>query len=147
MPAGRRCAPSACGRWPRASRDTGPATAAGRRSGTPPDHQGTVWPWLIGLDAAWRTGVPIGAALADGLALHLHEWGFGSVSETADGDPPHVGTGCPFQAWSVAELARVWPQLAGGSDAANNWAQKRASMSIRGLADVGDVARSVLESS
>jgi predicted glycogen debranching enzyme len=83
-------------------------------------HQGTVWPWLIGpyADAARRTGAPVGAGLADGFALHLHEWGLGSVSETADGDPPHAGTGCPFQAWSVAELLRVWPQLASGSDAA-----------------------------
>ena len=35
------------------------------------------------------------------------EWGLGSVSETADGDPPHAATGCPFQAWSVAEVLRV----------------------------------------
>ena len=38
---------------------------------------------------------------------HLGEWGIGSVSETADGDPPHAATGCPFQAWSVAELLRA----------------------------------------
>jgi glycogen debranching enzyme len=29
------------------------------------------------------------------------------VSETADGDAPHGATGCPFQAWSVAELLRA----------------------------------------
>jgi glycogen debranching enzyme len=29
------------------------------------------------------------------------------VSETADGDAPHLATGCPFQAWSVAELIRA----------------------------------------
>jgi glycogen debranching enzyme len=39
-------------------------------------------------------------------AAHLHEWGLRSVSETADGDAPHLATGCPFQAWSVAELLR-----------------------------------------
>ena len=33
--------------------------------------------------------------------------GAGSVSETADGDAPHAATGCPFQAWSVAETLRV----------------------------------------
>jgi glycogen debranching enzyme len=33
-------------------------------------------------------------------------------SETADGDPPHAATGCPFQAWSVAEVLRV-SKLAG----------------------------------
>ena len=75
-------------------------------------HQGTVWPWLIGpyADAARRAGVGVGT-LAGGLALHLREWGLGSVSETADGDAPHAATGCPFQAWSVAELLRVWPFL------------------------------------
>jgi predicted glycogen debranching enzyme len=66
-------------------------------------HQGTVWPWLIGpyVDASGDL-----AALA-GLEAHLGEWGLGSVSETADGAAPHAATGCPFQAWSVAELLRV----------------------------------------
>jgi predicted glycogen debranching enzyme len=71
-------------------------------------HQGTVWPWLIGpyVDAARRAGRDP-AGLLDGLELHLAEFGLGSVSETADGDAPHATTGCPFQAWSVAELLRV----------------------------------------
>lgn len=71
-------------------------------------HQGTVWPWLIGpfVDAVRRVGGDEGGLL-EGLELHLPEWGLGSVSETADGDPPHHATGCPFQAWSVAELLRV----------------------------------------
>jgi glycogen debranching enzyme len=43
----------------------------------------------------------------DGLELHLGEFGLGSVSETLDGDEPHAATGCPFQAWSVAELIRA----------------------------------------
>jgi predicted glycogen debranching enzyme len=71
-------------------------------------HQGTVWPWLIGpyVEAALRTGVPVAGVLA-GLEQHLWEWGLGSVSETADGDPPHRATGCPMQAWSVAEVIRA----------------------------------------
>jgi predicted glycogen debranching enzyme len=71
-------------------------------------HQGTVWPWLLGsyVDAAMRTGVPLDGIFA-GLEAHLAEWGLGSVSETADGAAPHAGTGCPFQAWSVAELLRI----------------------------------------
>lgn len=71
-------------------------------------HQGTVWPWLIGpyLDAARRTGRPT-EGLLDALCAHLGDFGLGSVSETADGAPPHAATGCPFQAWSVAELLRV----------------------------------------
>lgn len=85
----------------------------GRHRGAPRDrdsayHQGTVWPWLIGpyFDACRRGGVRTDELLA-GLVAHLAEWGLGSVSETADGDPPHAATGCPFQAWSVAELLRV----------------------------------------
>lgn len=71
-------------------------------------HQGTVWPWLIGpyVEAALKTGVDLSGVL-DGLELSLGEWGLGSVSETADGDPPHMATGAPFQAWSVAELLRA----------------------------------------
>jgi glycogen debranching enzyme len=71
-------------------------------------HQGTVWPWLIGpyVDAARAVGLDTDGVL-DGLWAHLADWGIGSVSETADGDAPHTATGCPFQAWSVAEMLRV----------------------------------------
>jgi predicted glycogen debranching enzyme len=71
-------------------------------------HQGTVWPWLIGayVEAAIKVSIPTGGVL-DGLIAHLNEWGLNSVSETADGDPPHRATGCPFQAWSIAELIRA----------------------------------------
>jgi glycogen debranching enzyme len=58
------------------------------------------------VEAVLRTG---GTALGllDGLEAHLGEWGLGSVSETTDAQPPHQATGCPFQAWSVAELIRA----------------------------------------
>jgi predicted glycogen debranching enzyme len=71
-------------------------------------HQGTVWPWLIGpyVDAARSAGGQV-AGVLDGLEEHLGDWGLGSVSETADGAAPHRATGCPFQAWSVAELLRL----------------------------------------
>ena len=85
----------------------------GRHRGGPADrdgayHQGTVWPWLLGsyVDGRRAAGLPVDG-LTDGLVAHLGEYGLGSVSETADGDPPHAATGCPFQAWSVAELLRV----------------------------------------
>jgi predicted glycogen debranching enzyme len=91
----------------------------GRHRGTPAErdaayHQGTVWPWLIGpyAEAARRSGLPV-AGLLDGLEAHLGEWGLGSVSETADGDAPHGATGCPFQAWSVAEVLRARRVLRG----------------------------------
>ncbi|GAB1690659.1 amylo-alpha-1,6-glucosidase [Krasilnikovia sp. M28-CT-15] len=71
-------------------------------------HTGTVWPWLTGpYVAAWRRlGVSAEQTLSDADG-HLGEYGLGSVSETADGDAPHAATGCPFQAWSVAESLRV----------------------------------------
>jgi len=71
-------------------------------------HEGTVWPWLIGpyVDALLRTGASAEGVL-HGLDLHLRDWGLGSVSETADAEPPHAASGCPFQAWSVAELIRA----------------------------------------
>ncbi|HEY2670805.1 MAG TPA: amylo-alpha-1,6-glucosidase, partial [Rugosimonospora sp.] len=85
----------------------------GRHRGGPAErdrayHQGTVWPWLLGpySDARRAAGLPVDGLL-DGLTAHLGEYGLGSVSETADGDPPHGATGCPFQAWSVAELLRL----------------------------------------
>jgi len=71
-------------------------------------HQGTVWPWLIGpyADACAATGLPTDGLLT-GLEAHVREWGVGSLSETADGDPPHRATGSPFSARSVAEALRV----------------------------------------
>jgi predicted glycogen debranching enzyme len=70
-------------------------------------HEGTVWPWLIGpwIDAARIQDMDV-PGLLDPLIAHLGEWGLGSVSETFDGDAPHSASGCPFQAWSVAELLR-----------------------------------------
>ena len=89
----------------------------GRHRGGPADrdhayHQGTVWPWLIGpyIDACRRSQLsttPYDESVFVGLVRHLGEFGLGSVSETADGSAPHAGTGCPFQAWSVAEVLRV----------------------------------------
>lgn len=71
-------------------------------------HQGTVWPWLVGpyASAVKRLGTEI-HVLFGGIESHLREFGLASVSETADGLAPHVATGCPFQAWSVAEALRA----------------------------------------
>jgi predicted glycogen debranching enzyme len=95
----------------------------GRHRGGPAErdaayHQGTVWPWLVGpfVEASLRAGEPVDGVL-DGLEAHLGDWGLGSVSETADGDAPHGATGCPFQAWSVAEVLRA-RRLARGRAAA-----------------------------
>ncbi len=86
-------------------------------------HQGTVWPWLIGpfVDAARRAGAATDE-LTGGLVAHLGEWGLGSVSETADGAAPHAATGCPYQAWSVAEVLRVrqaFPRMSAAPSSGN----------------------------
>ncbi|HEY7909310.1 MAG TPA: amylo-alpha-1,6-glucosidase, partial [Thermomicrobiales bacterium] len=84
-------------------------------------HQGTVWPWMLGpyVDAFLRLG---GArvqarALLGPLVDTLRMAGIGSISEVFDGDAPHAPGGCPMQAWSVAELLRLW--LATGADDLN----------------------------
>jgi predicted glycogen debranching enzyme len=79
-------------------------------------HQGTVWPWLMGAFVdAWlrvRRHAPDAKAEARDrfvkpLEAHLQTAGLGHVSEIADADVPHTPRGCPFQAWSVAELLRL----------------------------------------
>jgi predicted glycogen debranching enzyme len=75
-------------------------------------HQGTVWPWLIGHFAIAHLrafGDPHAVHdMLTPLIDHLRDAGVGSISEIADGDPPHTPRGCPWQAWSVAELLRAW---------------------------------------
>lgn len=79
-------------------------------------HQGTVWPWLMGpfVEAWLRVNGNTTEArrkarerLLAPLHAHLQHAGIGHVSEVADGDSPHAPGGCPFQAWSLAELLRV----------------------------------------
>ena len=81
-------------------------------------HQGTVWPWLLGpyVDAFLRLGgTRVQArALLGPLVDTLRMAGIGSISEVLDADAPHAPGGCPMQAWSVAELLRLW--LATGAD-------------------------------
>jgi predicted glycogen debranching enzyme len=79
-------------------------------------HQGTVWPWLIGPFAIAHLRAFNDAAVVrsflEPLADHLRDAGVGSVSEIADASPPHTPRGCPWQAWSVAELLRAWRAVA-----------------------------------
>jgi predicted glycogen debranching enzyme len=80
-------------------------------------HQGTVWPYLMGIyfDAVIRLYGEEGKAAARdwlaGFAPHLREAGVGTVSEVFDGDPPHRPGGAIAQAWSVAELLRIAGRL------------------------------------
>ncbi len=43
---------------------------------------------------------------------HLRDAGLGTISGILEGDPPHHPRGCIAQAWSVAEVLRVWRKLA-----------------------------------
>ncbi len=79
-------------------------------------HQGTVWPWLIGafVEAWLRVRGNTDDAKREArtrflapLMEHLDHAGLGHVSEIADADAPHIPRGCPFQAWSLAELIRI----------------------------------------
>jgi 4-alpha-glucanotransferase len=79
-------------------------------------HQGTVWPWLLGAyaDAVLKvTGDRERVArLLAPIEHHLRDGGLGSVSEIFEGDAPHRPRGAIAQAWSVAEILRVWRLLA-----------------------------------
>ncbi len=79
-------------------------------------HRGTVWPWLIGPFVEAWIHVRGDSAAAKGeartrflapLIEHLRQAGLGHISEIADAEPPHTPRGCPFQAWSLAELLRL----------------------------------------
>jgi predicted glycogen debranching enzyme len=75
-------------------------------------HQGTVWGWLIGPFVQAHLRVYKKPVLARSylkpLLQHLSAHGVGSISEIFDGDPPFTPRGCFAQAWSVAEVLRVW---------------------------------------
>jgi predicted glycogen debranching enzyme len=74
-------------------------------------HQGTVWPWLLGsyIDAYRRVyGADADVEpLLTSLISHLREFGVGGIAEVFDGNSPFYPNGCPWQAWSVAELLRA----------------------------------------
>ncbi len=79
-------------------------------------HQGTVWPWLIGsfVDAFRRVegkSEATNAAVRDLLAPlldSLADYGMGGIAEVYDAEAPQRPNGCPWQAWSVAEILRAW---------------------------------------
>jgi predicted glycogen debranching enzyme len=80
-------------------------------------HQGTVWPYLLGAFIESYLKVhqfspdskKFTSSLLEPLMKHLKEDGcLGSISEIFDGDAPHLPRGCFAQAWSVAEILRVY---------------------------------------
>ncbi|HWD38705.1 MAG TPA: amylo-alpha-1,6-glucosidase [Fimbriimonas sp.] len=81
-------------------------------------HQGTAWPWLLGsyATALCRYGDDKREAkkVLRGAKGMLIECGLGGISEVYDGDEPQTPGGCPWQAWSVAEILRAWVEDVGG---------------------------------
>lgn len=81
-------------------------------------HQGTVWPWLLAhFIAAYlnvygrnnKTRQEARRFLAP-LVEHLKDAGLGTISEIFDGDPPYNPKGAISQAWSVAEILRIYKE-------------------------------------
>jgi len=79
-------------------------------------HQGTVWPWLLGpfvdayLTACGRTGKNLEYCrkLVERLETEAAGEGcLGAIAEIYDADEPRHPRGCPAQAWSMAEIARL----------------------------------------
>lgn len=96
----------------------------GRYAGAPHErdrayHQGSAWPWLLGLYADAVSVTFGGNALEANLGpvfSHLvrhvdNEGCIGQISELFDGDPPHRAGGAPAQAFSVAEVYRAFRLL------------------------------------
>jgi predicted glycogen debranching enzyme len=99
-------------------------------------HNGTVWPWLLGpyaeavvrLDAfssasrreARQLMRPLLDDMSSGQCL-------GQIAEVFDAEPPRGAGGCPAQAWSVAELLRVWLLTLGPADAGPSSAARHPS--------------------
>jgi predicted glycogen debranching enzyme len=79
-------------------------------------HRGTVWSWLLGPFITAYIKVNRGSeearrqaqAWLSALESHLAEAGLGHISEIFEGDAPHRPCGCIAQAWSVAEILRVY---------------------------------------
>ncbi len=79
-------------------------------------HQGTVWSWLIGPFVQAHFKVYQDPVLARSfltpLLHHLKAGCVGTLSEIFDGNAPFIPRGAYAQAWSVAEVLRLWRLLA-----------------------------------
>ena len=97
-------------------------------------HQGTVWGWLVGpFVDAWLKVYPEDGAGArqavEGFVKHLDEACIGSISEVFDAEGPFRPRGCIAQAWSVAEVLRIWVKLTRSSPQPNATVELSASPS------------------
>ncbi len=80
-------------------------------------HNGTVWPFLLGAYADAKLALFGEGALPDlqrlvqSFSEALYTYGWRGIAEIYDGDAPHAPKGAPLQAWSVAELLRIFNLL------------------------------------
>jgi predicted glycogen debranching enzyme len=78
-------------------------------------HNGAAWTWLTGpyVDAVLRlTGDrALARTVLQPFVAHLSEAGLGTISENLEPEPPFTPRGCVAQAWSVAEILRLWRLL------------------------------------
>jgi len=92
-----------------------PTYSGGPRQRDAAYHQGTVWSWLLGPFALAHYRVyqdrVAARAFLETLAQATDRYGLGTLGEIYDADPPHRPRGCIAQAWTVAELLRVWQLL------------------------------------
>ena len=75
-----------------------------------------MWPWLAGaFIEAWvrvrgssaEVKAQARRKFVDPMMERLTIAGLGHLAEICDANSPHRPVGCPFQAWSVAELMRI----------------------------------------
>jgi len=91
-------------------------------------HQGTVWAWLIGpfVDAwlkVYPDDVDGARRMMEGFALDTaYRACIGSIAEVFDAESPFTPRGCIAQAWSVAEVLRVWVKLSKKAESARGTA-------------------------
>lgn len=75
-------------------------------------HQGTVWGWLLGHFVQAHRHAYNDRAMAkeflEPMKLHLQAACVGNLSEIFDGNSPMTPRGAIAQAWTVAEILRVW---------------------------------------
>lgn len=80
-------------------------------------HQGSVWPWLLGhfcqayLQVHEKSAINFVEKIFNNFQEDMTTHGIGSISEIYDGDPPHTPRGAISQAWSVAEIIRIYYML------------------------------------
>jgi predicted glycogen debranching enzyme len=75
-------------------------------------HQGTVWGWLMRPFVQAHLRVyqkpTLAKSFLEPMADHLRDGCIGNLSEIFDGDAPMTPRGAFAQAWTVAEVLRVW---------------------------------------